>query len=191
MRMRRVTIKLVAVCLASLFTVACGSDYRGYGEFTDNGAGAAMERYMVDFGKVHLGKPGQKAFKMAGLPHVEFTMGLRPATSPDCDKPGLDKVVIELDVQAEDGAVVVHEEGPLGDWTASSSIVYRRGAERVESLPGGASRHVRIDVHTAQGWGTYFTPESSATYLAKFYVRETEGMTGCQTRLVLLGGGWK
>ena len=191
MRMLHSATKLAAVCCASLLAMSCSSGYRGYGEFTDNGEGAATERYVVDFGKVDLGKPNQKAFRMAGLPHAEFTMGLRPAMSPACDKPALDKVVIELEVQAEDGSVVIHEAGALSSWTTSTAIVYRHGAERAESLSDGATRSVRVDVHAAQGWGTYFTPDSNATYLAKFYVRDTEGMAGCETRLVLIGGGWK
>jgi len=181
--------KLATVCCAALLAVACSSGYRGYGEFTDNGAGAAMERYMVDFGKVDLGKPNQKAFRMAGLPHVEFSMGLRPVNvSASCNETALSKVNIELQVQSEDGAVVIAEDAPLGSWVSGAQLVYRRGAERQQV---GAAESTRTDVHAAQGWGTYFTPDSSATYLAKFYVRDTIGTQGCESRLVLLSGGWK
>ena len=190
--MRRSALKFASVCLASLLTVACGSGYRGYGEFTDNGAGAATERYVVDFGKVDLGKPNQKAFRMAGLPHVEFTMGLRRSNfAAGCDAAALAKVTIKVEVQSEEGAVVIDEEAPLGSWAASAGLFYRRGAERAEASSEGVSRLVRNNVHTAQGWGSYFTPESSATYLAKFYVRDTDGTAGCESRLVLLSGGWK
>ena len=169
--------------------MACSSGYRGYGEFTDNGASAATQRYVVDFGKIDLGKPNQKAFRMAGLPHVEFTMGLRPVNvSASCNDVALSKVNIELQVQSGDGAVVIAEDAPLGSWASGSQLLYRRGAERQQA---GAAGSTRTDVRAAHGWGTYFTPETSATYLAKFYVRDTDGTAGCESRLVLLSGGWK
>jgi hypothetical protein len=40
-------------------------------------------------------------------------------------------------------------------------------------------------------WGTYFTPKSSEAYVAKLAVVDNSNAVGCQSRLVLLGGGWK
>jgi hypothetical protein len=188
------SIKVPIVCIAALLVVACdqSSGYRGFGAFTDNGAATANERYVVDFGPVDLGKPGYKAFKMAGLPSVEFTMGLRPVgVSAGCDAAALNSVSVRLEVKTEDGAVVMAEEGPFKTWVTSSSLVYRRGAEHQEPKSGGAVERVRSDVHASQGWGTYFTPQGSATYRAKFNVLETNGASNCQSRLVLLSGGWK
>ena len=55
---RNRSLRLVAVCFGALLAAACdsSSSYRGYGEFTDNGEGAAAERYVVDFGRIDLGK---------------------------------------------------------------------------------------------------------------------------------------
>jgi hypothetical protein len=191
--MRQSTIKLTVACVASILVAACDqSGYRGYGEFTDRGAEAANERYIVDFGRIDLSKPNHKFFKMVGLPSVEFTMGLRPVNvSSGCDAAALNSVSIRLEVAAENGAFVMAEEGPLNTWVTSSSLVYRRGKEHQEPKSGGAFELTRSDVLAADGWGTYFTPQSSATYFVKFDVLEAKGTSSCESRLVLVGGGWK
>ena len=191
--MRNAIVKVPATCVALLLMVACDqSGYRGYGEFTDKGAGTAHERYTVDFGPIDLSKPNHKAFRMVGLPSVEFTMGIRPVNvSSGCDAGALSAISIRLEVQTENGAIVMHQEGPLSTWVTSSSLVYRRGIENQVPKSGGVFELVRTDVLAADGWGTYFTPQSSATYFAKFDVLEAKGASSCESRLVLIGGGWK
>jgi len=119
-------------------------------------------------------------------------MGLRPINvSSGCNATLLNTVTIRVHVQDEHGAVVVDEQGPLGAWTTSSDLVYRRGTENQEPIPGGAVKLVRIGVRSSGGWGTYFTPQPAETYLAGLEVLNTHGASGCESRLVLLGGGWK
>jgi hypothetical protein len=182
------------VCLAALFAAACdrSSAYHGDGTFSDQGPGAAHERYVVDLGPVDLSNPGRRSFRLLGLPPVEFTIGLRPVNvSSGCDATALKTVTLRIHVQSEDGAVIVDEQGPLGTWTSSSDLVYRRGTENQEPQPDGAVKLVRAGVRSSGGWGTYFTPRSSAAYLASFEVLDAHGASGCESRLVLLGGGWK
>lgn len=182
------------VSLAVLFGAACvrSSGYHGDGTFSDAGLGAAHERYTVDLGPVDLSVPGRRSFKLLGLPPVEFTMGVRPVNvSSGCDANLLKTVTLRIHVQSEDGAVVVDEQGPLGAWTRSADLVYRRGTENQEPQPDGAVKLVRAGLRSSGGWGTYFTPRSAAAYLASFEVLDTHGGSGCESRLVLLGGGWK
>lgn len=177
-------------CVASLLAVACDSSgYQGYGEFKDNGAGATQERYVVDFGSVDLGKSSRKSFKMAGLPSVEFTMGLRPvSTSSGCDAAALNAVNVRIEVHTGDGIIVMAEEGPLSTWVTSPNLVYRRGAEQGDRKSGDASAPARSGVLPSGGWGTYFTPQSSTTYSVNFRVLEAKGASSCQSRLVLVSG---
>jgi hypothetical protein len=179
---------------ALLLTVACdrSPSYHGDGTLTDMGPSAAHERYVVDLGAVDLSGPNRRSFKMVGLPRVEFTMGLRQVNvAAGCDAAALDSVRVRLDVSSQDSAIVVAEEGPLSTWVKSSSLVYRRGAERQEPEAGGAVKYVPTGVRASGGWGTYFTPRTSAAYLATFAVLDAHGARGCESRLVGIGGGWK
>jgi hypothetical protein len=129
---------------------------------------------------------------MRGLPQAEFTVGLRQVNvSAGCDRAALGSVRVRLDMRTDDGAVVVAEEAPLNAWVSSPDLVYRRGAEREDPKAGGAFELVRTGVRASRGWGTYFTPERAATYLAQFEVLDAHGVAGCESRLMLLGGGWK
>jgi hypothetical protein len=190
----RAPFTALAICAALLQTAACDAShsYSGDGTFTDFGATTAIERYVIDLGPIDLSRPNRQSFKLRGLPAAEFTMGLRQINvSAGCDAAALAAVRVRLDVRTEDGAVVVAEEAPLMAWVASPDLVYRRGVEREEPKPGGAVELVRTGVHASGGWGTYFTPRRHTTYRAQFEVLDAHGASGCDSRLVLLGGGWK
>lgn len=192
--MRHASFHLFIACAIALLVAACdlSTGYQGYGTFSDMGAGATTERYAVDFGPVDLGKASEKKFKMAGLPSVEFTMGLRPVkVSTACDAAALNAVSMRIDVETEDGAVVMAEEGPLNTWITSSSLVYRRGTEQQAPQADSPSGHARTGVLASQGWGTYFTPQSTARYIVKFHVLAGTSAPHCESRLVLLSSGWK
>ncbi len=164
----------------------------GCGRWAARGLGTAQDRYVVDLGRIDLSRPNRQSFKMRGLPSVEFTMGLRQVNvSAGCDATAFGAVRVALNVQADDGAVVVAENAPLADWAASPHLVYRRGAERQEPRPGGAVEFVRTGVRASGGWGTYFTPRSHTTYVAQLEVISAQDASGCESRLVLLGGVWK
>lgn len=182
------------MCAALFLLVACNRspNYHGDGTLTDFGIEAADERYVLDLGLVDLSRLNRRSFKLAGLPAVEFAMGLRQVNvSAGCAAAALNSTNVRMHVQAEDGQVVIDEEGPLSAWVTSSSLVYRRGKERREPKDGDAFRLVETGVRAFGGWGTYFTPQTSVTYLAKFEVVETRDTSGCESRLVLVGGGWK
>jgi hypothetical protein len=190
----RQTIVSKAVALAvSLLLAACDGDhYSGDGTLTDAGLGAAHNRYVVDLGPVSLSSLNSHSFRLTGLPATEFTIGLRPINVlAGCDASGLNSTKIRLDVRTGDGQVVISEEEPLSAWVTSSDLVYRRGTEREEPKAGGAVKSVQTGVRASGGWGTYFTPRTSATYLATFEVLDAHGTSDCESRLVLLGGGWK
>lgn len=181
-------------CLLAALVPACdaSSSYHGDGTFSDKGPGAANERYAVDLGVADLSRPSHLSFKLAGLPPVEFTLGLRPVNvSNGCDASALKAVMVHARIQGQDGGAIVDEQSPLGTWTASSDLLYMRGTERQQPESDGAVKLVRQGVRGSGGWGTYFTPASAATYLASLDVIDARGASGCESRLVLLGGGWK
>lgn len=190
----RTSMLVPAMCVALLPMAACDlpHSYRGDGTFTDFGLGTATERYVVDLGPIDLSRPNQRSFRLLGLPSVEFTVGLRQVNvSAGCDAAALGAVHVRLEVKAGDGAVVVAEDGPLSTWINSSHLVYRPGIELEEPKPGGVIHLVRTGVRASGGWGTYFTPRLFAPYFATFEVVDAQGASGCESRLVLLGGGWK
>jgi hypothetical protein len=186
------TAHIFTAFILSTSLVLCACDhYRGDGTLSDAGIGTADERYTVDLGVVTLGSLSQQSFNMAGLPPTEFTMGIRPIyVSAGCDATALSSTRIRLDVHAEDGSVVISEEGPLSTWTTSRSLIYRRGTERQEPKADGVFELIRTGVRASGGWGTYFTPHRGDKYSAQFGVLEAHSM-GCKSHLVLIGGGWK
>jgi len=192
--MCRANIAIPILCTAILTLTACeGSpNYHGDGTFTDAGPTTAHERYVVDLGRIDLGSPSHHSFKLIGLPATEFTMGLRQVNvSAGCDASAVSSVRVRLDVKTDNGSVVIAEEGPLNEWVTSPSLIYRRGAESKQPKAGGAFELVPTGVRASGGWGTYLTPQTSTMYLANLEVLDPHGTAGCESRLVLLGGGWK
>jgi hypothetical protein len=130
---------------------------------------------------------------MLGLPSTEFTIGLEHVdVSAGCDAVALGAERVRIEVTTGDGAVVVAEEAPLNAWVSSSSLVYRRGVELQEPAgDDGVYRLVRSGTRASGGWGTYFTPSSWKTYVVRLEVLDPHGTSGCESRLAMLGGGWK
>ena len=190
----RASVLVPAICVALLPIASCDRShgYRGDGTFRDFGPATAIDRYVVDLGPIDLSRPNQRSFRLLGLPGVEFTMGLRQVNvSARCDAAALSSVRVRLEVKTGDGALVIAEDGPLSTWVNSPQLVYRRGVELEKPEAGGAFQLVRTGVRASGGWGTYFTPRSSAPYFAEFDVVDAQGASGCESRIVLLGGGWK
>ena len=189
--MRYATLATVLI-LASPWLLFASESYRGDGTLTDAGPASAHERYVLDLGAVSLAEANRKAFKMLGLPSAEFTLGLRPVNvSNGCNASALEATRVRLNVQTDSGEVVVSEEGPLNSWVTSPHLVYRKGTEVPKLKAGGAVEYVQTGVRAHGGWGTYFAPKTSTTYLASFEVLEPHGTSFCESRLVLIGGGWK
>ena len=129
---------------------------------------------------------------MVGLPATEFTIGLRPVNvSAGCDAAALSAERIRLQVDTRTGAMVISEEAPLSAWISSSDLLYRRGVELQKQVGDGVVRLIRTGVRSSGGWGTYFIADPAETYTAKFEVVGPIGSSGCESRLVVLGGGWK
>ena len=190
----RARITAIVICAAALQATACDQEarYRGDGKFSDFGPQTAHERYVVDLGPIDLSRANKQSFKMLGLPSTELTVGLRQVdVSAGCDATALSSVRVRLEVRGADRAVVVSEEGPLSTWTSSPSLLYRRGVELQEPSGGGSVQLVRTGVRASDGWGTYFTPKPSETYIASSEVLDARGASGCESSLVVLGGGWK
>ena len=188
----RARIIAFAICTAALQTSACSPRYSGDGTFTDFGPATAHERYLIDLGPIDLTRANKRSFRMLGLPSSELTIGLRQANvSAGCDAVALGAERVRLNVSTSEGAIVVSEDAPLNGWTSSSGLVYRRGFEREEPAGAGSVQLVRVGVRASGGWGTYFTPNPRKTYVATFEVLDARGVSGCQSRLVALGGGWK
>jgi hypothetical protein len=188
----RAPIKALVAYVAALQVTACAPQYSGDGTFTDFGPLSAHERYLVDLGPVDLSRSNERTFRMLGLPSTELTVGLRQVNvSAGCDAAALAAERVRIAVVGGDDAGAVSEEAPLGAWVHSPDLVYRRGAERQEPLGDGSVRLVRVGIRAYSGWGTYFTPKPGQTYIATFEVLDAAGTAGCESRLVLLGGGWK
>jgi hypothetical protein len=188
----RAQISALLVCAAALQATACAPHYSGDGTFTDFGPLTANGRYLIDLGPVDLSRPNTRSFRMRGLPSTEFTIGLRQVNvSAGCDGTALGAERVRLGVNAGDGTVVVSEDAPLNAWTTSPALVYRRGVERQEPLGNGTVRLVQVGTRAFGGWGTYFRPNPFETFIATFEVLEARSVSGCGSRLVLLGGGWK
>jgi len=165
---------------------------KGDGKFTDFGPLTAIDRYLVDLGPIDLSRANKRSFRMLGLPSTELVIGLRQVNvSAGCDAAALAAERIRIDVTTSDGVAVVSEEAPLSAWVTSSSVVYRRGVELQEPAGEGVVRMVRTGVRPFGGWGTYFTPSSFETYAARLEVFDAQGVSGCESRLVVVGGGWK
>jgi hypothetical protein len=188
-----VCVSWFAVCAVSLQGAACGQvHYKGDGTFTDHGPLTSHERYIVDLGPVDLGRAGHETFRMLGLPSAELTLGLRPITSTaECNTRALDAVRVRLTVGTSGGATIISEQAPLGAWTHSPTLIYKRGVERQVPSDNGSVQLVRTGKLQSDGWGSYFTPSPSETYLGTLEVLDALGASGCESRLVALGGGWK
>jgi hypothetical protein len=158
----RARLNALVVSAAALQITACAPQYSGDGTFTDFGPQSAHERYLVDLGPVDLSRSNTRTFRMLGLPSTELTIGLRPVNvSAGCDGAALAAERVRIAVVAGNDAGAVSEEAPLGAWTHSSNLVYRRGAERQEPVGDGSVRLERLGIRAYGGWGSYFTPKTA------------------------------
>jgi hypothetical protein len=168
---------------AALLAAACTRQYSGDGTFTDLGRNAYAPRYRIDLGPVDLSQRGTYRFRISGLPSTRFLIGLTKVDiSSGCDSKVLGAVRIRVLVGANDGTAVVFQEAPLRDWVTSPNLLYRRGVEHTESLGNG-------QVQLFQDGGSGFAPNPDESYSIFFDVLEADGVTGCKSHLVAIGGG--
>jgi hypothetical protein len=193
--------KLTLAVFALLLAASCDeAKYSGDGKFTDAGRLEASERFVLDLGGLNLTQPNTRTYRMASLPHDTFTLGLDviAPTSELLYETRPIRAVVRFVVLDERGRTVVDETGPLDQWVWSwgtrerTSFVYRRGSTRDVPIGGGA---VQVDLtgqKADEGWGTYFKPRSTGSYVFRVEIQRGDPASG-KYRAVLKarGGGWK
>ena len=190
-----------ALIAVSLMWISCYSpdDYKGDGVIVDRGVSAAVDRYIVTFGEIQLGKEGKYEFRASGLPPIEMVVGLTitfgsPVSDAAHDKPLTAFVGMELiDTR---GRIVIKEEASLDEWVWSGGddskecFLYRRGKER-EIRNGITSHYEWIGLKADSGWGTYFTPRRGGSYKLSLKVIPGRLKEDIMAKLIIKSGGWK
>ena len=166
----------------ALFLVASCSvpvDHQGDGVLIDRGAGAAVDRYVLEVGEI---VPGTQTFTLRVGPRERFVVGLR---LPRLDAEAARAEVLDRRIQLEvrlnnsDGATIFHENAPLADWVWTCGVggncdvafAYRRAG----STPG-----------------TYFqAPLQGLVEVTASSDEQDEFLIEQEAMLVLRGGGWK
>jgi hypothetical protein len=106
---------------AAVLLACCGREtpYTGDGRLIDEGLTDANNRYVIEVGRIDLGRPGAAIFSMSGIPDTYFVIGLQIPAAPGrnagvaADSPA--DVSLEL-TRVPDGMVALIT-GPLRDWT--------------------------------------------------------------------------
>jgi hypothetical protein len=168
--------------------------YNGDGKFTDRGKECSIERFLIDFGEIYLGKVGEITFRFSGLPQVCFHSGIvfnfdffksnkNPMTNllkdtlPPCQNPDTIEMVIFTradTIYRYKGSINCDVKNQFNNsfvWTNGSPIV---NTSMVYGYTDSLS----------------FMPVKNEEYLIKVTVIKPniEHKIG---RLVLTGGGWK
>jgi len=155
------------------------SNYNGDGVLTRTKSGSSI--YKLNLGSVQLSSEQRASYRLAALPHQEFTVGLEveghsPGPSSIFDtKPLTAEVSIRLVNERHE--VVIDETDSLKNWVWSGalgipnrSFIYRRGETRDIPDDTGAVRIELVDKRPDEGWGTYFVPRRDAVYELQFTV---------------------
>jgi hypothetical protein len=149
-------------------------NYTGDGNFTDYGRKAGILRFVLDLGAVDLKEDATQVHQLKGLPEVEFVCYLRvDHPLPTLGKPknfGSGDLVVEMTLEDENGTKAFSEKAPLKNWVWSGSV--------------GAPQS---DLYTHK---TIFTPEKGKIYRLSLKIAEGNA-DAPQSRLLLMGGGWK
>ncbi len=171
--------RLAAVLFAGIaLLTACSKDfkYSGDGRLIDNGWMSAHERYVVELGRVDLGRTGSVKFKMAGLPPNYFVMGLRVPGRVDRGSSGgaATPADVAVELYRQKFGVITMLTGPLDKWTWS---VPKRGDSAF--------------VYQRQGSQSYFDAFTEAHYQVTVTVNTPDPSIPAGTELVMMGGGWR
>jgi len=149
----------LGITLFVIAGIAGCTTYKGDGTFT---------RYVLDLGPVNLDKPSRQEYSMAGLPHSQYTVGLRVVSPPLLEKPEIQGRA-RLTLTNEKGEVVFAVEEELSRWVWGSALEFEgpflfiRGVNNEIPIGGGGVRLEPI-VRADGGWGTYFSPRRDGQY---------------------------
>ena len=149
-------------------------NYTGDGIFKDYGRKAGILRFVLDLGAVDLKKDATQVHQLKGLPEVEFVCYLRvDHPLPTLGKPKnfeAGDLVVEMTLEDENRTEVFSEKAPLKNWVWSGSV--------------GAPQS---DLYTRK---TIFSPMKGKPYRLSLKIAEGNA-DAPQSRLLLMGGGWK
>jgi hypothetical protein len=156
----------------------------------------------LDLGSVLPDEGGSSVFRLAGLPHAEFTLGLeiRSLTPEEAEASFSEsEAQVQLALKTAAGLVVFDQGGLLADWVwtcgvsgCRDSFAYVRGETKETPLPGGGVELELIRGAVDASWGTYFRPRKNETYELMARIR---GLPTLPERVSIhaigRGGGWK
>lgn len=162
-------------------TTACSFDYRGDGEFVDQGIRAVVDRYVLDLGKV---QPGTLEYRVGALPRTEFVVGLQIAgLSPD-QAESLSATVdesVRVMLVNTIGVTQFDQSAPLRDWVWTCGV----------SGCGSAYAYLRDLREEGGTQGTYFVPCDRQAYQLLIDIPITAFFEAHEVHLMISGGGWK
>ena len=190
--------RLAPLVFLVLGIVACSraSSYKGDGVLVDSGRLNYSRRYVLDLGSIDLTRQGEYAYRLEGLPHAEFVIGIRldNLESNPIDAPrAKTSAKARIELINKSGATVVLEDAPLLDWVWSGGLgdttafLYRRGDSKDTPLPRGDVRVERINVGPSDGWGSYFSSGGSSSYTLLLRVTAPDASLQSPARLILHG----
>jgi hypothetical protein len=200
-----ITIVIVSLLLFLSFLIWSHSQrYKGDGVLTDKGPMAAIDRYVLDLGKIQLNRKGEYSYFISNLPQEEMTVGLGITDDVSFTDNLKDKlkvkfpITIKIKLTNGEGKIVINEEGALHDWVwdfisgTNYHFVYKPG-QVTEIKTGENSTYSRpTGVKADAGWGTYFTPRKRESYKLTVAVFPTgNARIARMANVQVKGGGWK
>jgi hypothetical protein len=177
--MNRLMRFFLGLVIAAPVLAGCyrASSYTGDGQLTDNGAGAATDRYVLNLGTVDLMQQGSKSFRLANLPKANFVVGLEIATLGNADviEKKVANPVIAIELVGPDGDVIFARKAPLDTWAWAVK----------------AGEH-RAFVYGRDESETYFDATTKVEYALIFNVLEPDrNQLKYTASLIVKSGGWK
>ena len=175
----------------------------GDGILTDLGPAESNYQFVIDLGYVDLLRSNHISYTLRDLPEVEFALGFMVYSFSDSHEAIYDQkplyATLGIHLVDAEGRAVIEEHAPASSWIWSgssgdllSSFIYRRGRHVEEPLGGGGVSLKRVGIKASEGWGTYFTPLPSESYVLTVDIQDpTTTPRHVTAELKALGGGWK
>jgi hypothetical protein len=191
---KRAALIVVVAALSACYRV---SSYDGDGELTNLGYSLKVgQHYRLDLGAVDLTAPAIHTYRLSKLPNSMFVVGIEivepePIRSDDTHQDHGNYVRVEL--RTSDGQIAILEEGSLDTWVWSyklrdaKAFLYRRGQSREIPLEDGATTSEPVGLKAANGWGSTFVSDNSATYVLTVEVIAARNAIERPARIVLDG----
>ena len=187
LRFRQHCVTVFATGLLVVLVSGCGpiavALHKGDGQLTYHGMLSYSQRYTLDFGSIDLTRRGTYEFRLSGLVAEEMVAGLRVLETRPNTVDGLaptHPAVVRIRLVASDGSIVIAETRRLDEWTRSHGVgdatseYYIRGEGRDIPIGNGTTRGQRLNAKPHGGWGTYFRPVASSSYVLSIDVLEPD-----------------